>query len=109
MEQHETLLEKRLRILEEFNADALLAARKRDASAFSDEQRKQMDETIGRAVVALIASDAFTAAVDLRLEYNAGRQAIRFLLYMVGLFIAGFATAWFHFRGGRGVKLLLLF
>ena len=100
MGSHELSVAERVRILEELASSEALAERKRNAAAFSDEQRRQMEESIGKALVALVASDAFTAAVDLRLEYNAGKQAVRFLLYLAGAFAAGLATAWFKLKGG---------
>ena len=99
MGSHELSVAERVRILEQLAADEEVAERKRHASVFSDEQRRQQDEAIGRALVAFLASDAFTKVVDLRFEYNAGKQAIRFLLYLGGAFAAGIATAWLKLKG----------
>lgn len=92
-------LQNDVREIRQYISNEILAERKRSSSVFSDEQRRQLDESIGRALVAFIASDAFTKAIDLRLEYNAGKQAVRFLLYLVGAFLLGAITAWFKMRG----------
>jgi hypothetical protein len=95
--------QKRLRAVEEFLADEALATRERGRSAFSDEQSRRIDESIGRTLVAFIASDAFVKAVDLRLEYNAGKQALRFLLYLAGaasLGAIGALEIYFKLKGG---------
>jgi len=100
MVQHELSVEKRLRALEELATDEAIAARKRDASVFSDEQRRQQDESIGRALVAFLASDTLTKVIDLRIEFRTYQQATRFVIWLVCSFAAGAAAAYFKLKGG---------
>ena|ERR1044072_912829 len=99
MGPHELSVAERLRILEELATDEAIAARKRSAAAFSDEQRRQMDENLGRALVAFVASDAFDKAVNLVFRRTATEQAVRFIGWLIGAFILGAVSAYFKLKG----------
>jgi len=92
MVRHEPSLEERLRALEQLASDEIAAERKRSTSVFSDEQRRQMDEILGRALVAFLASDPLTKVLDLRIEYRTYQQGTRFAVWMV-LTVISSATA----------------
>lgn len=95
-------LEDKIERLEYLLGDEAIAERKRNSAAFSDEQSRRLDEIVAKSLVAFLGSDAFASRVDKQLEYNAGRQALRFILWVVCSFMAGataVAVAWFKSRG----------
>ena len=86
-------LEDKVQLIEDYVANELiLTERKRSAAAFSDEQTRQIQEHIATSLAVFLGSDAFNKAQDIRLELNAGRQAIRFILWVVCSFLAGSAS-----------------
>lgn len=89
--------EDKIQHLEELNADELVAERKRHATIFSDAQSTRIEEQIARALMAFVGSDALASRVDKQIEYLAGRQAIRFVLWVVCSFLAGSASVAFYY------------
>lgn len=91
-------LEDKVELIEEFVANQIVVAeRKRGAAAFSDEQTRQIQEHIATSLAVFLGSDAFNKAQDIRLELNAGRQALRFVLWVVCSFLAGSASVLLYY------------
>src|SRR4029077_3290896 len=85
--------------LEELRAEEILAERKRNVAVFSDAQVRRVEEILAKAIGVLLESDALAARIATVGERIVGAQALRFLMYMVGLFIAGYSLAYFK-NGG---------
>lgn len=83
--------------IKEYIANDLVATDRRNTAVFSDAQTARMEACIATALAVLLGSDAFAKAQDLRLELNAGRQAIRFVLWLVCSFVAGATSVAFYY------------
>lgn len=92
-------LEDEVFILKEYIANELVATDRRNAAVFSDAQMARIEACIATGNALLLGSDAFAKAQDLRLELNAGRQALRFILWLVCSFVAGASSvAVYYFK-----------
>jgi len=100
VEQWMRKYEDKVEALEELNAAEIVAERKRNVAVFSDAQVRRMEEILAKTIAALLESDALAGRIATVGERIVAAQALRFLLYMAGVFVAGFATAWFHLKGG---------
>ena len=98
VEQWMRKYEDKVYALEELRAQEIIAERKRSVSVFSDEQNHRIDEIIAKALLALLGSDAFSDRVTKQVKFLLGEQAVRFLLYLAGAFIAGGLSVYFGFR-----------
>lgn len=91
-------LEDDIFIIKEYIANELVATDRRSVAVFSDAQTARIEAYMATALAVFLGSDTFAKAQDLRLELNAGRQALRFVLWLVCSFVAGasaVAVAWF--------------
>jgi len=92
-------LEDEIFTIKEYIANDLVATDRRNTAVFSDAQTARMEACIATALAVFVGSDTFTKAQDLRLELNAGRQAIRFILWLVCSFVAGASSvAVYYFK-----------
>jgi len=90
-------LEDDIFIIKEYIANDLVATDRRAVAVFSDAQTTRIEACIATALAVFLGSDAFSKAQDLYLERIAGRQAIRFVLWLVCSFVAGASSVAFYY------------
>lgn len=78
--------ERRLRAVEQLKADDLIAwrgtERRQNGVAFSDEQRRQINDAVAASLGAFITGDAFNGRIDTRIKENKGASALGFLKWL---------------------------
>ena len=56
---------------------------------FSDDQTKRLEETLAKAFIAFLTSDALVGRINIGIENNRGRKDTGLILWMAGAFIGG--------------------
>jgi len=56
---------------------------------FSDDQTKRLEETLAKAFVAFLTSDALVGRINIGIDNNRGRKNTGLVLWMAGAFIGG--------------------
>ena len=56
---------------------------------FSDDQTKRLEETLAKAFVAFLTSDALVGRINIGIDNNRGRKNTGLVLWMAGAFAGG--------------------